>query len=507
MRLTHPRTISLIVLSLLLIVIGLPLLIVVWIITLAPRPTVDYTPALKQHLADARPSEAHDAWPDLLEAIILVDRARVIAAGGPDPGHEAASFFDPAEPDMVRYGAGRPGRAIDFSALMPGYDQASGDDLKRVTRQTSDAYAWLEIHTPPDLIARLANAQWAASSDYDVAPESNIAEILLPHLGHSRHTVEWLSVRMIRAIERGDLMAAAEHHEAILGIARIMANQPVVIARLVAVAMERTPILDLRLLMMDQTLPAETLDFIIERLGRALEMPPLKHNLGAERLFAADAIQRTWTRGGPGGGMYIPSTYGIEGLATHRPRLRQRLANLQGVLAPSRNEMEAIVESLWSSVDALPSMTYADVDAVRNIRTEFDNALAAAAPNLSSIDTFIFEPDVYPNIVEPLLVEQDTAVIRRGVVIMAQIEKHRRRTGHPPQTLADMALPPHSIDEVWLYRRIAPERDELSRPYVIYLAGDDGTNDGGVHGRAYSPRRTPKGTDWVLNWYQLMEDP
>lgn len=97
--------------------------------------------------------------------------------------------------------------------------------------------------------------------------------------------------------------------------------------------------------------------------------------------------------------------------------------------------------------------------------------------------------------------------IAAGTRVLLRIERHRLDTGAAPASLGELVAADPEADLIdpmtgksFLYAR--PADDPHGRAYILYAAGADGRDDGGVEHeerpeRALQPRGA--GTDYVLN--------
>jgi hypothetical protein len=322
-----------------------------------------------------------------------------------------------------------------------------------------------------------------------VAPSENppALTLLLPNLGLQRELARHLAADARVALSRSEGDRFVSDINALLGLAHHAGEHPVLIAKLVGAA--------IAVLAVDTTgrALADRADLLSEpqliALAHRFGAMPVEIDVGVERLFFEDTVQRMYSDDGRGGGRLVvgealnllhrgdsPASAVLKGaggpilsaLAVGRWEVVREWDRLMGITrdeaampmwtwtaAPGEREISRVTKSKWYNVRYFP--------------------LPALIPAIGRVT-----------------VTSNTAAMRRdGVTAAIALELWRRSHGSYPATLDDMtpdllpAIPIDRFDGAPLRYHV----DAAGRP-VIYSVGMDRDDDGGRPTAAENPDAT-----------------
>lgn len=222
-----------------------------------------------------------------------------------------------------------------------------------------------------------------------------------------------------------------------------------------------------------------TLSMILDSTGaaRASELA-----FDAERLAFLDVMEWAYSDDGHGDGQILPNMFLHEGDKGWRPPGTREAKIAQAIGA-------AMSWSYPSKKTALDQWANAE----RELRTYLGRSLRdrAALPRPSGafsdeeLKKVLFNHLLKP--MEQLFIAFDRCDMGRDAAKLALvIERHRRRTGAYPATLADLGpgLAEAKLDPRWAselrYRPFRDREPRSARPYLLYWIGVDGNDDGGL---------------------------
>ena len=461
---------------------------VVWrAVTAAPGPLIDYHQKMYDLSVQLQPA-GPDEWPVFEGALAKARGAQAAiqaaeqAAGveNADGGRLPWELRDLPTDAVHSAGSGDP---EEFAAL-----QARGRE-------------WLESFAAAGLFEQTARLP-AAQTAVRPLTAGPLLDVRLPYLGEARGLARIQAARMHMAAERGDWADYTAAVEELLAMARIIASQTTLIDYLVGTAIESLALAEVR-----KDLAAGLIDdpAAIDRLLAAIDrqqLPTSAHALEAERMFTLDVIQRVYTDNGKGDGRLILTEvagHPVLGPSLSSPGIaKYGISNAAGFVFPSRARTVADLNRLFDPL-------IADAGTPAYLRTSEFSAdhfvesfprlqlvLRAFAPALGGFRQ----------------TADDARTIAAGTRLLLRLERHRLRTGAAPASLADLAAADPAADlidpmtgEPFLYARLTD--DPHGRPYLLYAAGADGRDDGGIEAEKgpaeQAFRRGRPGTDYVLN--------
>jgi hypothetical protein len=453
---------------------------VVWqAVTAKPGPMVDYHQKLYELSSQAQ-GEGPDQW-DVFEQVLAEAKQAQADLWDAD---EAAGIENLKEEELTAVYAAGDGSPEEFAAMQ-----------ERGRR-------WMESFAEAGLFDH-TGALPAVQTAIRPPSQGPLLETLLPYLGKSRRLARIQGARMHLAAERGDWADYTAAFEETLATARIVAGQTALIDYMVGIAIESLALLELR-----RDLASGQIDdpAVIDGLLAAMErqrLPTMVHALEGHRMLQLDIIQRIYTDDGNGDGTLILTELDNVGMVDGPPTAfwglstEYRISNVAGFVFPSRAEtvadMNRLVDPLVAEA-ALPAhqrTTPFDAD-------QYDASLPARQVLLR----------LFTSGIEKVYRHGDLAsTVAAGTELLLRIERHRLQAGEAPDSLADLAAADPEADlidpmtgEPFLYTRLAD--DPEGRPYLLYAAGADGRDDGGVEDDKIQAERAflnEPGTDYVLN--------
>ncbi|MCA9311748.1 MAG: hypothetical protein KDA21_11120 [Phycisphaerales bacterium] len=365
------------------------------------------------------------------------------------------------------------------------------DDARALIEQARDLM-WAR---PPDhaaineVVARLAEVQWASEPGF-AAPSLQDIRTTVPALPVARACL-W---RMRKAWQEGDADGVERNLAAVFALAHVFHTRP--LRGNIGALLEHQVVEQMRAaIILDGTTP-DVVQAALRAVSDRPSRPPLGPALASEgRLEALDFIQHTYTAD-PQRGVFLPTWSGWDGYETEAASFRQRLSNYRGFDAPRRGELTRLVNDYFDGVATI--QTWREHKQVALLNVEFDAGLKAAAPHLEHVTFFAPAAADAFRILSSLSIYRERDRDLEGLLLMLRIESARHETGALPDSLA--ALDFRATEADWLYRRIDAASDPHGRHYLLYLAGQDGVDNGGVSdGSISAPQSVRVGSDWIFN--------
>ncbi|MFT3686311.1 MAG: hypothetical protein QM783_15560 [Phycisphaerales bacterium] len=303
--------------------------------------------------------------------------------------------------------------------------------------------------------------------------------VLLPELAQCREMARINKARALKALAADDPDEFCDAVQNVHFIARLCEREPLVISRLVAVA--------------------------IDALGDGV----CKRALMTRHSAAwADAVARGQVRRTP----EVPYSYTLQG---------ERVVTIDSACFfyedPTnvrRRQLELYSERMEKGSNIRVGRLH---EALAEINAAYDAGVAAAAQEVSQrTDNPVVERSelwIVRTLLPALLKAQRSfdqiEADRKGVEVMVALERYRAAHGGYPERLDELA--PRFLSAVpidawadlpYCYRRIDAAADPVGRGYLLYLRGRDKVDDGGKAGEFYLDALTnPKlrGIDYIIN--------
>ncbi|MCW5776170.1 MAG: hypothetical protein KIS87_07010 [Phycisphaeraceae bacterium] len=368
------------------------------------------------------------------------------------------------------------------------------EQIERIERQLADARDSGLLN----LLARLA------ATDHLIPPPQDLPllEITLPHLGQSRDFARLNAARMAHAARTGDQAEFVAAFEQNLWMARrVAASHPVLICRVVGVAVESLGLERVRDAAMAGHLAPEAAVAVLRMLDEHLPLLPTGATLDGERLMRLDSIDRLYTDDGNGDGLFVAKRadwlggagQGDPSALKAQDRGSRRFATKRQIHARDA-ELDGIMRRMIGVApqDRAP------------IGDELEHELSRRAPQIPVGSSNLLLGLLYPAVGKALVTDDQHTLHLAATRIVLAIEVYRAQHGAAPPTLDALApdiLPALPLDpftgEPLIYR---PDPASPSG-YTLYSAGFDRTDDGGIP-HPESPHRalnsTGPGTDFLF---------
>lgn len=387
--------------------------------------------------------EGQNAWPLLEETLALLTQAE-----------QAVPQRDPAD-QRTRKG----------DSWWIEYDLALAGDAESTPAK---ALAELERRGVFERLSRLVNARAAVRPP--AQGEDPMAELdaRRPVSQGLRQLTRALAFRFVTEYRDGNEPEAAAAFRQGMALARLQSHEPLVIDRLVAMAIGSTMLTAACEEIARRRPHPETLEAMIEAIDNSSQAP-LSLTLTGERLFALEMLHGT--------------------LPHSRIKMRSRGAQME-------------------KIDEFFDLAIPLADLPRRQRI-------AAAP--TALDAFgdrlgpMYLPAsmLIPSLQKTFQAHDQWAATIAGTRLMLAVELHAARTGALPADLSELVPSPLSElpedpfhPEGFIYRRIDPAQDPAGRGYLLYSTGPDGVDDGGkAHpkGPAQALANKEAGFDFVIN--------
>jgi hypothetical protein len=318
--------------------------------------------------------------------------------------------------------------------------------------------------------------------------------LLLPHLNEFSRMSHLLMAENVVAAERGDYGRVMENIEALLGMARQLRREPVVVSQLVGLGLRAKGMEESRRLM--QWHAKEIPEEMLGRLAHVLSGPKVAGDLVSlegERMVFYDMVQRVYTDDGDGNGRLAPREMAqlmaemSHSKDTDPGRAQEWLPYITGGAAiftlPGRKDLVGEFDRWMDRMDA----------DLRKPRWEVDwRAAERHLVELKSDRRYLLLAILAPSYSRMSLTGDRVLADQEAVTTAIAIELYRRQHGRYPSALSELVpelLPSVPVDHVTggplVYRL---DRGPWGGP-VLYSVGVDRKDDLG---------RVPKGEKYEL---------
>jgi hypothetical protein len=450
------------------------------VFTAVPGNAIDYGAQLGAVIRDAAPPEAEvepNAWPLVEDIITRLD----LVQGSVQTRHKGA---------VIDY-------TILYSASRADADQTPEDAAAQRTATLAALDAAQRIGIFDDL-QKLTTAH-----KFDrPAQEGPLFAMLLPELGKFRNMARQSAARMYLASSSDppDLAERERAFEQALTIARIAAQDPIIISQLVGIAVHALALAELRRELIEHPADEPTIRGLLAAMDRQLPLPPMSYALKGERLIALDTIQATYSDDGHGDGRIIPSRIASLGLGSQSTPTVSLFDQILTLGVATKAQTQAKAEEYYREVIRL-----ADLPAPQRAADPFNPDAFAEAISRKHLVLGMLLPAISKATRSRDQIELDVT----GTRLMLVLELFRIRTGAYPATLADLTS--QELSEVpedpmtggpFGYRLQTPAEGD-PRAYILYTFGADATDNGGTinpEGNASSlVSSKSSGFDYVVN--------
>ncbi|HRJ50292.1 MAG: hypothetical protein KF787_06420 [Phycisphaeraceae bacterium] len=325
-------------------------------------------------------------------------------------------------------------------------------------------------------------------------PEARFIDILVPELGAARGVARLNHARMVFAVGDGDMNEFVSAFEHTLALARIIGSQSTLIDRLVGYAMAGLAMTDLRNVISDGRLDAETLRLALAVIDRNLPLPSIESALECERYFMLDTIEWTHTTSGRAipSAMHALSGDGSSAAGVAASNLG-RLANLAAVVMPSREESISVANALYDRMveeARLPAHA-------RSKPSPADQYVEGVSPRYVVVKTLA------PAFSRSFEVASMHVTDVAGTRALIALELYRSDHGRYPGSLGDLvpgyldAPPEDQFNPAGLTYTLRDPTAPVSRAFLLYSLGSDMADNQG----AFTAKGSPfvAGEDMVYN--------
>lgn len=384
-----------------------------WAFTAQPTRNHTYGPKLDALIAKHRP--AH--WPTEGEdATQLLESFNALRQQVNE--ELAARFDDFPEPDAEAYREYAHPSFVEYFAL---YDP---DAPPVARREALTALARMEELGANDLLDRIAATRtWVRAWPEDTAA----INARLPYLGTARNAARYATARFVHACESGDEPTAIRSYEHALTLAALTAHNNTMIDRLVAIAIMNLITQELMYQLVDRRFSPSALAQFHRLTHELTNAPPVSYPIESERITVLDTLELFYA---PNGRMLFAEFNRMVGTWNGvTPGIQNHdIANLAGVILPTREETAAILTDFYDRVAEALEEPPLDREAAI-VAIDMDDALA------NPVGQYLI----------PALsryVHTDIEATTRVAVIDAvlAIERYAAETGSLPVALTD--IPP-----------------------------------------------------------------
>lgn len=301
-----------------------------------------------------------------------------------------------------------------------------------------------------------------------------------------RQMARWNAGRMRLAVRNDDPERFAETLDLTLGLVRMLEKQPVLLGRLVAIAIEALMYNEVRAALIDRP-QARWLDACECVLKKYEDHADRSLPFEGERVSSKDSV--CWVFSDPARarfGKYSPALHaGLRGWMVTSPIPEGRLGKL--------DENLAAVDTFYDGL----------VDASKQPRFKRQQP-APLVNDLLLVNLLV------PAVDKALRSQDQIEIDRAAVPLLIALERYRLEKGAYPATLAELAprylekwggvvpLDPWS-GKPFCYKRIDATKDEQKRGFLLYATGQDGVDDGGISGVNPWVGLTGSGVDYIIN--------
>ncbi len=414
----------------------------------------DYGAKLNELALHAQPDDP-DAWGDLLDIGEDISNSTITF----DPGDFVPrDVFDEGEPDLAR-----------LSMRLPDSERDDARELKFL-RDLDEA----------GMFDRLVEASAKPSLRIPFPDGETLPLSYFPReLSVVSRAAAFLPYRMYWLAEESRTDEIPEIVKASLDLAEALSRNPSLNAYTAAQDVTLKTLRTLNHVLRRYDLDEQTyLDLmILVNEWEGLASPDLA--LEGLRLATRDLIQSTHTDLGGGGYLDLEVFYEV---TRGRKKDLSRFGRIRGALttAPREETVSRLDEIIgkWKSLE--------------NIRADAHQRLLSASES-SDLRSSVFDLDehrhiffdAFPWMTRPVKQNRVIETDRLGTLVLLAVKAHRIRHGDVPEALDDLV--PEFLDDVpvapvsgmpFHYRRLVD--DAYGRAYVLYSAGLNGSDDGGV---------------------------
>jgi hypothetical protein len=326
------------------------------------------------------------------------------------------------------------------------------------------------------------------------------ASILLPEMGPLGRLGRMQLGRAMLAASRGEIDEAIAIIEESLVIAQVLADQAFQIDRQVASSLQSGALRAVGALLDGPLTPAQ-LDRLDQLVRERTIRTDIAHAMEGDRLLAVSNV--CWVFSNPN-----RARFGL---------LSPAFVEFAGTWGGSTSGYEEILEA-WPKQDLGSldrNLRYVDAIYAHHVAQA---ALPAAQrgglpPGLKAEGERLYLSMFVASSLYWLFVNWEHEQQQlAGIRVRIALEQHKMKHGAYPESLDEVAgalggqvLDPMS-GQPMLYKRVDPASDTFGLPYLLYVTGPDGTDNGGV--RATPPkdrprpvpwRELPSGTDYIIN--------
>ncbi|HZW06548.1 MAG TPA: hypothetical protein VFF65_05445 [Phycisphaerales bacterium] len=301
-----------------------------------------------------------------------------------------------------------------------------------------------------------------------------------------RRLARWESGRMRQAVRDNDPARFEHALDNTLGMARMLQREPILIGRLVGIAIEALAYGELRAALRER--PEQPW---VDACGRVVRKrqnrtsPSLPFE--GEKVSSRDAV--CWAFADPA----------RVRMGKYSPALRTLFQTSFMQVPDGRlGNLDENLEAFDTFYDAL----IADAKLLRHQRSN------PAGPPVPQTDLILVR-FLMPAMQRALASEDQIEIDRAATPILIALEHHRLSTGRYPDQLGDLSprwTPGVPLDpwsgKLFGYKRIDPATDKQGRAFLLYTVGSDGVDNGGTPGTnpwdAIQPN-PPPGVDFIVN--------
>lgn len=318
--------------------------------------------------------------------------------------------------------------------------------------------------------------------------EQPLFGMMLADYAKVRQFARWNGGRMRLAVRENDPAKFADAYGTTMGIGRMLEKQPVLIGRLVAIAIESLADGEMRAALRERH-SAQWLD-AYEAVWKKYERhEPRALPYEGERLFAKDTV--CWVFADPS----------RVRLGKYSPALRTLFAGTMGGggSGPVPDGRLGSFDENLAAFDAFYDTFIAEAALPRWQR----KPIAAVGSELLLLKTLL------PALEQSMRSGDQVEIDRTAMPLLFALERYRLEKGVYPATLAELAprwLPQVPLDS-WSgkpfgYKLLDASKDEQKRGFMLYTVGFDGVDNGGVSGlqpweAIMQPAST--GIDYIIN--------
>lgn len=316
--------------------------------------------------------------------------------------------------------------------------------------------------------------------------EQPLFGVMLGDYAKVRQFARWNGGRMRLAVREDDPAKFADAYGTTVGIGRMLEKQPVLIGRLVAIAIEALANGEMRAALRERH-DARWLD-AYEAVWKKYERHQSRTlPYEGERVFSKDMV------------CWVFSEPSLVRFGKYSAGLRRMYAGMVAGTAPVPDGRLGDLEENLTALDA------------------FYNAFVteAALPRWQRKAVVVDDRDLLllklllPALERSLRSNDQVEVDRVAMPLLFALERYKLQKGAYPAALAELApkwLPEVPLDS-WSgkplgYKRIDASKDEQKRGFLLYSVGSDGVDDGGVSGKSPWDALTQPGTtgiDYIIN--------